>query len=95
MISDHIVQHINDHSGYEEPETQGKSMLSYMPRVHVGSQYSEAQAESVFDELKLKFPDGIGTITAIGLNSREYYSYAQMRSPNFTFEYVEVPFSRS
>jgi hypothetical protein len=93
--SDHIVWHTNDHNGYEKPESQGESVLPFVPRVNVGSHFAEAQAESVFAELKSKFPDGIGTITAIGLNSREYYACAQMRTPNFTFEYVEFPFSRS
>jgi hypothetical protein len=69
------------------------------PRIDIGSHCAKGQATDGVAELKSTYPDGLGTITAIGLHSREYLSKKNLsrvsKDPSFTIEYVDSPFSKA
>ncbi len=66
---------------------------SLAPKVNIAAHLTEAQAESVFAELKLNYPDSIGSITATGLNTRDFVAPGPAKQGPAP-ECVEFPFSR-
>ncbi|PMD30849.1 hypothetical protein L207DRAFT_519953 [Hyaloscypha variabilis F] len=66
---------------------------SFAPKVNIAAHLTEGQAESIFAELKLNYPDGIGSITATGLNTRDFVAPGRTKQGPAP-EYVEFPFSR-